>query len=133
MWSAMFDHLSLGTLDLARAARFYDAALAPLGLARVWSSPDSVGYGAPGQEDKLAIKLRPGAQAPGAGFHLALSATSRSQVDDFYARALEHGGRDDGAPGLRPRYGAGYYAAFVVDPDGHRLEMVVHEPVSKER
>jgi catechol 2,3-dioxygenase-like lactoylglutathione lyase family enzyme len=123
----MLDHLSLGTADLARSSAFYDATLEPLGIVRVWSHPDAVGYGLPGGQDALAIKQRPGFAAPGAGFHLAFTARTPAEVDAFFRAALAHGGRDDGAPGLRPRYGPGYYAAFVVDPDGHRLEAVCHE------
>ncbi len=123
----MLDHLSLGTTDLERAAAFYDAALAPLGIVRVWSYPDAVGYGLEAGKDKLAILRRPGFVAPGPGFHLALTARIRAEVDAFFVAALAHGGRDDGEPGLRPKYGPGYYAAFVVDPDGHHLEAVCHE------
>jgi catechol 2,3-dioxygenase-like lactoylglutathione lyase family enzyme len=126
----MLDHLSLGTTDLARAAAFFDAALAALDVVRVWSFPDAVGYGSPGGGDRLAIKHRAGASAPGAGFHLALSARSRVAVDAFHRAALAHGGTDAGAPGLRPQYGAGYYAAFVQDPAGHHLEAVYHEPAA---
>lgn len=123
----MLDHLSLGTTDLARAAAFYDAALAPLGIVRVWSYPEAIGYGYEGGNDKLAIKQRPGFVPPGPGFHLALAARARGEVDELFHAALAHGGRGDGEPGLRPQYGPGYYAAFVVDPDGHRLEAVCHE------
>ncbi len=120
------DHLSLGTRDLDRATAFYDAALAPLGLVRVWTFPDAVGYGLPGEGDVLAIKQRPASVAPGPGFHLALSAQAPPDVDAFHHAALAHGGTDDGPPGARPQYGHGYYAAFVMDPDGHRLEAVCH-------
>ncbi len=123
----MLDHLSLGTADLARAARFYDAALAPLGIVRVWTFPDAVGYGPPGGADKLAIKARPGFAPPGPGFHLALTARTRAEVDGFFHAAVAHGAAPDGEPGLRAQYGPGYYAAFVVEPDGHRLEAVFHE------
>ncbi len=128
----MLHHVSLGVTDIERAVAFYDAALAPLGYVRVWSDLDgdvaAVGYGAPGAGDKLALKRRAGAQPPGPGFHLALAAPNRAAVDAFHAAALRHGGRDDGAPGLRPHYGPHYYAAFVVDPDGHRIEAVIHTP-----
>ena len=124
----MLDHLSLGTANLERATAFYDAALAPLGVVRVWTYPDAVGYGHAGGDDKLAIKQRPGFIAPVAGFHLALTARAQSEVDAFFRAALAHGGTSDGEPGLRPQYGPGYYAAFVVDPDGHRMEAVCHEP-----
>jgi catechol 2,3-dioxygenase-like lactoylglutathione lyase family enzyme len=122
----MLDHVSLGTADLARATAFYDAALAPLGVVRVWTSPDAAGYGPPGDEDRLAIKERPGFVAPGPGFHVALTSKSRAGVDAFFRQALAHGGTDRGAPGLRPKYGAAYYAAFVTDPDGHLVEAVFH-------
>jgi catechol 2,3-dioxygenase-like lactoylglutathione lyase family enzyme len=84
--------------------------------------------GPPGSDDQLALKERSGAQAAGEGFHIALSAGSRSAVDAFHAVALVHGGADDGPPGLRPAYGPGYYAAFVRDPDRYRVEAVSHEP-----
>lgn len=125
-------HLSLGVTDLPRSVRFYDAVLAPLGLVRVWSDlrpgepGQAVGYGVAGGGDVLALKERPGERvATGAGFHLALAAPSRAAVHDFHAAALAHGGRDVGPPGPRPAYGPHYYAAFVLDPDGHRLEAVI--------
>jgi len=122
----MLDHLSLGVTDLARAAAFYDGILAPLGYVRVWSAEDAVGYASPGEEDELALKARAGATGAGAGFHVAFVAPDPAAVRAFHAEALARGGIDDGAPGLRPRYGPGYYAAFVVDPDGHRIEAVHH-------
>jgi len=121
-------HLSFGVADLARATKFYDAALAPLGGVRVWQVADGAGYGAPGGDDLLALKLRAGASAPGPGFHLALRAETRDAVVAFHAAALAHGGSDNGAPGLRTRYAPDYFAAFVVDPDGHRLEAVHRLP-----
>ena len=125
-------HLSLGVRDLQASLRFYDAVLAPLGLVRVWSdlrpgeSGQAVGYGLPGRADVLALKERATETVGlGSGFHLAFAAPSRTAVDRFHAIALAHGGRDGGAPGLRPAYGEHYYAAFVLDPDGHRLEAVI--------
>jgi catechol 2,3-dioxygenase-like lactoylglutathione lyase family enzyme len=123
----MLDHLSLGTSNLARAMAFYDAALAPLGIVRVWTFEDAVGYGHSGGDDKLAIKQRPGSAAPGPGFHVALTARTRPAVDEFFRAAMAHGGTDHGQPGLRPNYGPNYYAAFVADPDGHQVEAVCHE------
>ena len=121
----MLGHLSFGVADLARAVRFYDAALAPLGYVRVWNGDGQAGYGLPGGNDKLALKLQPGPVVPpGPGFHLALEAADRAAVDRFHAEALRNGGNDAGAPGPRPHYGATYYAAFVHDPDGHKLEAV---------
>ena len=123
----MLHHLSLGVSDLERAAAFYDAVLGALGYVRVWSDATAVGYGQDDGEDRLAIKLR-GAEAapPGAGFHLAFAAPDRAAVSKFHAAALGHGGRCNGAPGLRPEYGRNYYAAFVIDPDGHRIEAVIN-------
>jgi catechol 2,3-dioxygenase-like lactoylglutathione lyase family enzyme len=127
----MLHHVSLGVADIEQSGKFYDAALAPLGYGRVWEdirpgeADQAIGYGVPGGGDKLAIKHRPdGAQPPGPGFHLAFAASSRPAVALFHNAALAHGGIDNGGPGLRPDYGPNYYAAFVVDPDGHHLEAV---------
>ena len=122
---ALLGHISLGVDDLERAVRFYDRVLAPLGCRRVWSDERGAGFGEGGGGDELALFARPGqVVAPGPGFHLAFDAPSRAAVDAFHAAALEAGGKDAGAPGPRPRYGAGYYAAFVVDLDGYKLEAV---------
>jgi catechol 2,3-dioxygenase-like lactoylglutathione lyase family enzyme len=126
----MLHHVSLGTTDLDRAAIFYDAALAPLGLVRVWSDlrpgeeGQAIGYGTEGSGDRLALKQVAATIPEAPGFHLAFCAPSRAAVDAFHAAALAHGGTDHGAPGLRLHYGPHYYAAFVIDPDGHRLEAV---------
>ncbi|GFE81885.1 glyoxalase [Steroidobacter agaridevorans] len=126
----MLHHISFAVRDLPRAASFYDAALAPLGFVRVWSDDTAAGYGYPGGNDKLALKLVPeGIAIPGPGFHLALAAQTHDQVDRFHAAALAHGGQDNGPPGLRPDYGPHYYAAFVLDPDGYRIEAVTNTPV----
>lgn len=128
----MLHHISLGVADIARAVRFYDAALAPLGFVRVWSDirpgeeDQAVGYGKPDSGDKLALKQHDAHRAPGPGYHFAFTAPSRAAVDAFHAAALAHGGKDNGAPDLRPDYGAHYYAAFVIDPDGNRLEAVLN-------
>jgi catechol 2,3-dioxygenase-like lactoylglutathione lyase family enzyme len=121
----VLSHLSFGVADLGRAAAFYDGALAALGCVRVWSNEDGVGYGVAGGNDKLALFVQAGGVTPpGAGFHLAFKAPSRAAVDAFHAAALRLGGRDEGAPGLRPDYSPTYYAAFATDPDGHKLEAV---------
>jgi catechol 2,3-dioxygenase-like lactoylglutathione lyase family enzyme len=127
----MLHHISLGVADIERSAAFYDAALAPLGYVRVWSDlrrgeqDQAVGYGSPGGGDKLALKHRPFGQVTiGEGFHLALRAPNRKAVDEFHQAAIANGGLDNGGPGLRPHYGPTYYAAFVVDLDGHHLEAV---------
>lgn len=121
----MLGHLSFGVENLDRAIKFYDAALQPLGLVRVWSTDRSAGWGPHGKGDLLAIFLHAGkARAPGPGFHLAFNAPDRAAVDAFHAEALKAGGTDDGAPGIRTKYSPTYYAAFVIDPDGHKLEAV---------
>lgn len=120
----MLGHLSFGVKDLAHATAFYEAILEPLGCKLLWTNATAVGFGPPGGEDKLALFLRPEATPPGAGFHLAFDAPSNAAVDAFHAAALARGAQDLGAPGLRPHYGACYYAAFVLDPDGHKLEAV---------
>jgi catechol 2,3-dioxygenase-like lactoylglutathione lyase family enzyme len=120
----MIGHLSFGVADLPRATRFYDAALTALGYERVWTREHGVVYGHTSEKDRLALYLRPDALAPGAGFHLAFDAPDRAAVDRFHAAALAAGGTDDGAPGLRPQYSPTYYAAFVIDPEGYKLEAV---------
>jgi catechol 2,3-dioxygenase-like lactoylglutathione lyase family enzyme len=121
----MLGHLSFGVNDLDRAAAFYDRILAPLGFVRVWTNPSGVGFGPEGGGDKLALFSKPNqAVAAGPGFHLAFDAPSRTAVDAFHAAAIGAGGTDCGAPGLRPHYGATYYAAFVTDLDGYKLEAV---------
>ena len=129
MTPPLLHHLSLGVSNLQAMAAFYDAALAPLGQVRVWDGPRSVGFGFPGEGDKLLLNLQEdGAHPPGPGFHLAFGAPSREAVDRFHAAALAHGGTDNGAPGLREHYGPHYYAAFVVDPEGCRIEAVINAP-----
>jgi catechol 2,3-dioxygenase-like lactoylglutathione lyase family enzyme len=121
----MLGHLSFGVRDLERSARFYDRVLAPLGFQRVWTNERGVGFGEAGGGDKLALFARPNdARPPGPGFHLAFDAPTQAAVDAFHRAALQAGGSDAGPPGLRPNYGETYYAAFVIDPDGHKLEAV---------
>jgi catechol 2,3-dioxygenase-like lactoylglutathione lyase family enzyme len=125
----MIDHLSLGVSDLARAGAFYDALLATLGYVRVLTHERALGWGTPGARDEAFAILAAGerAKAPGEGCHLAFSAPSRRAVDSFHSIALQQGATDEGRPGPRPEYGPGYYAAFVRDRDGYRLEAVCHE------
>ncbi len=127
----MLHHISFGLSNIEYSASFYDAAHVPLGYVRVWedinpgATDQAVGYGIPGGSDKFAIKLRPeGQRPPGPGFHLAFAAASRRAVADFHTAALENGGGDTGGPGHRSAYGPHYYAAFVIDPDGHPIEAV---------
>jgi len=129
----MLHHISFGVRDLARSAAFYDAALAPLGYVRVWADDTAVGYGLPGGGDKFAIKLKHGeTTAHSAGSHFAFAAPSRESVAGFYKAALRHGGQDNGAPELCTEYGEHYYAAFVIDPDGYRIEAVINERPQRE-
>jgi catechol 2,3-dioxygenase-like lactoylglutathione lyase family enzyme len=126
----MLHHSSFAVSDIARSAAFYDAVLPTLGYICVWANETAVGYGSQGGEDKFAIKLRSrGVTIPGDGFHVAFSAPSQEAVDRFYKTALEHGGIDNGGSGFHPEYGAKYFAAFVIDPDGYRIEAVLDHPV----
>jgi catechol 2,3-dioxygenase-like lactoylglutathione lyase family enzyme len=104
----MFDHVSIGVRDLARARQFYDAALRPLGYACLSEGADALGYG----RDKIALWIgkaaRPVPPDPGSNLHFCFAAPTREAVDGFHAAALSAGGTDNGAPGLRPDYGAGY-------------------------
>ncbi len=125
----MIDHLSLPVSDIDRARAFYDKVLATVGYKRMMDFGRSAGYG--DEHPHFWIGVPDGGPAEGsaaaaAGFHLAFRAPSRAAVDAFYAAALAGGGRDNGAPGLRPHYHPDYYAGFVFDPDGNRIEAVCH-------
>lgn len=114
--------------ELALAGRFYDAALGALGYRRVFEDDEAIGYGLIDDEDILCLKQRLDATPPGPGFHLAFEAPTRAAVDRLHAEALKIGGQCNGPPGLRSDYGEHYYAAFVIDPDGHRIEAVTKTP-----
>lgn len=118
----MFDHISIGVRDVARAGRFYDAALAPLGMTRQYDSKTSLGYGRDAIGLWIGAAERPVPPDPQSGLHFCFTAPTRASVDAFHAAALKAGGTDNGKPGLRKDYGDSYYAAFVIDPDGYRLE-----------
>jgi catechol 2,3-dioxygenase-like lactoylglutathione lyase family enzyme len=127
----MIDHLGVGAEDFEASRRFYDAALAPLGLSLMMeATPEQtggyhgIGYG---RDGKPFFWLSSGG-ARGAGVHVAFTAPNRAAVDAFHKSALEHGGRDNGAPGLRPHYHPNYYAAFAFDPIGINVEAVCHTP-----
>ncbi|MCY1126915.1 VOC family protein [Frigidibacter sp. RF13] len=122
----MFLYLTLGTNDLARARRFYDAVMPTLGLIRRADEPTEVGYGAAGDSRTRLWITEPFDGRPatvGNGTMPAFEAESRAAVDAFHKAALANGGSDEGAPGLRP-YGASFYAAYVRDPDGNKLSAV---------
>ena len=127
----MLDHVSVGVTDLARSRHFYDVVLRPLGIVRTVDFGNGRGsdYGAmAGQFGvELTITSEPGV-TPSRGMHLCFRAPDRTAVQAFHAAALVAGGRDDGPPGLRPLYHPDYFAAFVLDPDGHRIEAVCHAP-----
>jgi catechol 2,3-dioxygenase-like lactoylglutathione lyase family enzyme len=119
----MLDHVSLKVADYARSQAFYDAALKPLGVARVMGDGQHfAGYG--DSHPFFWIGQGPG----GGSAHVAFAAQERATVDAFHAAALAAGGRDNGGPGVRPQYHPAYYGAFVLDPDGHNIEAVCHTP-----
>ncbi len=121
----MLDHITIGVGDFAKAQAFYDAALAPLGITRfAGDGRHFAGYGAK-PKAFFWIGVR---DAIAAGTHIAFTAPDRATVDAFHRTALAAGGRDNGAPGLRPQYHPNYYGAFVLDPDGHNIEAVCHQP-----
>ncbi|MGQ0685496.1 VOC family protein [Bradyrhizobium sp.] len=120
----MIDHISVAVRDLDRAARFYEAALAPLGLARLVARPATLGFGKAYPEFWINLRAAMSAVGEGSGVHIALRARSTADVDAFHAAALAAGGRCDGPPGIRPHDRVKYYAAFVTDPDGNRIEAV---------
>jgi len=118
----MIDHLSIGVRSVAKTRRFYDRILEPLGYKALSESPGSLGYGNGGIQLWMSETDRPVVADDRSGLHICFTAPTRKSVDAFHAAALAAGGRDNGPPGLRADYGADYYAAFVVDPDGYRLE-----------
>lgn len=124
----MINHVSIGVTDLAAARRFYDATLAPLGYKCVSESAEALGYGPENASLWVLAVERPVPPDAKSGLHVCLEAGSRGAVDAFHAAALRSGGRDNGKPGLRSDYGANYYAAFVVDPAGYRIEAYCSRP-----
>jgi len=122
----MFDHVVFGVSDYSASKAFFLKALEPLGVAVVSEGPLGVELCRPNNDSSLCIRQVP-EQKP-AHLHLAFTAENRQQVDAFFSAALSAGGKDNGAPGLRPQYHANYYAAFVIGPDGHNIEVVCHEP-----
>jgi catechol 2,3-dioxygenase-like lactoylglutathione lyase family enzyme len=128
----MLDHVGIAVSDIQRSRTFYDRALSPIGIALLWvvgpeqteSGGTALGYGSGGRPYFWIGD----SERVGEGTHIAFRAGSRQAVDAFYAAALAAGGRDNGAPGLRPHYHADYYGAFVYDPDGINVEAVCHSP-----
>ncbi|WP_027133709.1 VOC family protein [Geminicoccus roseus] len=128
----MLSYVNLGTHDLERAGKFYDAALAPLGYVRLATVPREIGYGPKGGQARLWVLLpfddRPASW--GNGTMIGLVAKDEQSVQAAHAAALANGGHDEGAPGPRPQYGADFYGAYVRDPDGNKLAFVVRDEVT---
>jgi catechol 2,3-dioxygenase-like lactoylglutathione lyase family enzyme len=122
----MIDHMGVEVSDLARSKAFYRAALAPLGYRLVREFDDYAGFGMPPKPDFwIGLAEEPPITR---GIHVAFRAPARSVVRAFYEAALAAGGKDNGPPGVRPHYHENYYGAFVIDPDGHNIEAVCHDP-----
>jgi catechol 2,3-dioxygenase-like lactoylglutathione lyase family enzyme len=121
----MLDHVTIGVRDVEQSIKFYDRALASLGISRLYGEEMRfAGYGIR-PKAFFWIGLR---EMPQTGAHIAFSAPDRTTVQRFYAAAIAAGGKDNGAPGVRPNYHPDYYGAFVLDPDGHNIEAVCHRP-----
>lgn len=120
----MIDHVSVAVRDLKISARFYDALLAPLGIGRLRSSTNTIGYGKAYPEFWLNERTRLMPVAADSGAHICLRAPDTGTVDAFHAAALAAGAKSDGAPGVRTQYSSRYYAAFIRDLDGNRIEAV---------
>jgi catechol 2,3-dioxygenase-like lactoylglutathione lyase family enzyme len=120
----MFDHIGFGVSDYAASKAFFLEALKPLGVGVVMEGQYGVGLG---QDGKPSLWMYRTDEKP-AHLHLAFVAANRKQVDEFHRAAVAAGGKDNGAPGLRPHYHASYYGAFVISPDGHNVEAVCHQP-----
>jgi catechol 2,3-dioxygenase-like lactoylglutathione lyase family enzyme len=121
----MFDHVKIGVSDYAASKAFYLKALAPLGVTAGGEGVPTYGIELCAEGQLATLCLFQAGEKP-AHLHIAFAAATRAQVDAFHCAALAAGGRDNGPPGLRPKYHANYYAAFVIDPDGHNIEAVCH-------
>ena len=121
----MFDHVKFGVSDYAASKAFFLKALEPLGVTLCGEGAPT--YGVELSKGEVSLCLCQTDEKP-AHLHIAFSAENRRQVDAFYHAALQAGGKDNGAPGLREQYHASYYAAFVIGPDGHNIEVVCHKP-----
>ena len=125
----MFSHITVGTNDLARAGIFYDAVLGILGHTRSFEKETFISYGERSGPRFFVMNPFDGnAASTGTGVHAAFVAATRADVDAFHAAALAAGGTDEGAPGLRPHYHEDYYAAYVRDPDGNKIQAVCRKP-----
>lgn len=124
----MLDHVSIGVRDITATRRFYDAALTPLGYGCLSHDAGSLGYGRDAVAFWISAVEHPVPADDRSGLHFCFVAPTRKSVDAFHAAALGAGGRDNGKPGPRADYGADYYAGFVVDPDGYRIEAHCDQP-----
>ena len=122
----MFDHVKFGVSDFAASKAFFLEALEPLGIAVLAEGAPTYGVELGSPKSEASLVLFQTDEKP-AHLHLAFTADNRQQVEAFYRAALKAGGKDNGAPGLRPQYSGNYYAAFVIGPDGHNIEVVCHE------
>lgn len=122
----MIHHVSVGTNDLQRSKRFYDAVLPIVGILPLSTAADGVGYSCGTFHFSMQVPLDGKPASAGNGSHIAFGVENRGMVDRFYEVALANGGTSDGAPGLRPQYDANYYGAFVRDPDGNKIEAVTY-------
>jgi catechol 2,3-dioxygenase-like lactoylglutathione lyase family enzyme len=120
----LIDHVSISVSDLERSTRFYESMLGAIGFTKLEARPATVGFGKTYPEFWLNLRTDMVPVAADSGAHVCLRARSAAEVDAFHAAALVAGGLSDGAPGLRPQHGNGYYAAFIRDPDGNRVEAV---------
>lgn len=126
----MLDHVSIPVADIDRAADFYDAVLATIGLGRRKERPGAIGYGPRSRAAPvfwILSRQESGSAAPGVGLHLSFQAPDRASVDAFHDTASRLGGRSAGKPGLRPQYTMPFYGAFVIDPDGFKIEAVCRD------
>jgi catechol 2,3-dioxygenase-like lactoylglutathione lyase family enzyme len=124
----MLNHVSIGVRNTAKIKGFYDAVLQPLGYRCLSEGEGSLGYGDEAVVLWIGQTERPVLADMASGLHFCFDAPSRKSVDAFHAAALAHGGMDNGKPGLRADYGENYYAAFVIDPDGYRIEAYCGKP-----
>ncbi|PCJ32437.1 MAG: lactoylglutathione lyase [Moraxellaceae bacterium] len=123
----MFSHVSIGSSDPNKASMFYDEVLGALGIKTLFNVEGAVAYGEPAGPKTFILKpFDGGSPTPSNGGHIAYLATTRAQVDDFYATALKLGGTDEGAPSIRPQYHQNYYGAYVRDPEGNKIQAVCH-------
>ena len=120
----MIDHVSVAVRDIAASTRFYDTLLATIGIVKLETRPATVGFGKKYPEFWINLRAGLAPVLPESGAHICFRARSTELVDAFHAAALAAGGTSDGAPGIRPAHGEGYYAAFIRDPDGNRIEAV---------